>query len=280
MKLNKLILLALTMSLMSGCQHTNAVDQPQRSKIKDTADVIDMHGGVTNLYKMDQFMKQVEQKEKASIRISHYTIEGDPIYNDIYFDTAKFELQYDTTQDQFGSKEITTYSCDELIKTETATEMKYTLNGCKGRGKSFDILHLSYDVSQQDLFEFQLKYGRNQAEEINTIDMKLVRDLRNGQTLGISDFQLNKEVQQNIYKQMVLSNYLSEKKFTACDQKPSYYLKVKINGGIREFNWSACANSEDNTTMTELANYIIHIVNSIPMYAEFETASTIKLALG
>jgi hypothetical protein len=206
---------------------------------------------------LDDFLKSVKAHENTSIRISHYTIEGDPIYHNIKYLSDKFELQYDTTHDKFGVGKVTTYSCGNFEKTETNTEMKYTLNGCSGEAKNIDVLYISYDVSKQDLFEFQLNYGDNQTNEINTIDMKLVKDLKNGQMLGVSDFQLNKEERQNIYKKMVLSNFLSEKKFAACSQKPNYYLKVKINGAVREYNWSDCLNSEDNKVMTDLANTII-----------------------
>ncbi|MDQ0888923.1 hypothetical protein QFZ81_004011 [Paenibacillus sp. V4I9] len=269
--LKKLMLFACVMSLMSGCQNIKAIDQPKGSEIKNNADVVDIHGSVTNLYKMDDFVKMVKNKENTSIRLSHYTIEGDPIYHNIKYQDGKFELQYDTTQDKFGAGKVTTYSCENFDKTETNTEMKYTLNGCSGEAKSIDVLYLSYDVSKQDLFQFQLKYGDNQANEINTIDMKLVKDLKNGQMLGVSDFQLNNEERQKIYKKMVLSNFLGEKKFVKCTEKPEFYLKVKINGAVREYNWSSCANNEDNNIMTDLAKTIIEIVNTNQFYGTSNT---------
>lgn len=271
MKLNKLMILVLANTLFSGCQNTTAIVSPKEKEIKNNADVVDIHGNVSNLYKMDDFVKSVKEKENASIRISHYTIEGDPIYHNIKYQDGKFELQYDTTRDKFGTGEVTTYSCENFEKTETNTEMKYTLNGCSGESKNIDVMYISYDVSQQDLFQFQLKYGDNQANEINTIDMKLVKDLKNGQMLGVSDFQLNKEERQNIYKKMVLSNFLSEKKFATCIEKPNYYLKVKINGAVHEYNWSDCPNSEDNKIMTDLAKTIIDIAYANQFYGAKNT---------
>ncbi|MFD0695284.1 DUF4362 domain-containing protein [Paenibacillus sp. GCM10027628] len=265
--LKKLMIFAFAVSLISGCQNIQTLGSPKGKEIKNNADVVDIHGNVSNLYKMDDFVKSVNAKENASIRISHYTIEGDPIYHNIKFKGGKFEIQYDTTQDNFGPKNVTTYTCEKLDKTETNTELKYSLNGCSTDSKSVDVLYISYDVSQQDLFQFQLKYGDNQANEINTIDMKLVKDLKNGQMLGVSDFQLNKEEQQQIYKKMVLSNFLSEKKFAVCKNKPSYYLKVKINGAVREYNWSDCFNGDDNKIMTDLAKTIIEVVNANQSYA-------------
>ncbi|KRF34537.1 DUF4362 domain-containing protein [Paenibacillus sp. Soil787] len=264
--LKKLMIFAFAMSLMSGCQNIKAIDEPPGTVIKSNADVVDIHGNVSNLYKLDDFVKKVKAMEKGSIRISHYTIEGDPIYHNIKYQGGKFEVQYDTTQDKFGAGKVTTYSCENFDKSETNTEMKYTLNGCSGEAKSIDVLYISYDVSKQDLFQFQLKYGVNHANEINTIDMKLVKDLKNGQMLNISDFQLNKEEEQQVYKKMVLSNFLSEKKFATCSEKPSYYLKVKINGAVREYNWSDCSENEGNKIMTDLAKTIIEIVNTNQFY--------------
>ncbi|WNR45388.1 DUF4362 domain-containing protein [Paenibacillus roseipurpureus] len=165
--LKKLMIFAFAMSILSGCSKIKAIDQPQET-LKNNADVVDIHGSVSNLFKMDDFVKKIKEKENVSINISHYTIEGDPIYHNIKYRDGNFELQYDTTQDKFGAGKVTTYSCENFEKTETNTEL--------------------------------LKYGDNQANEINTIDMKLVKDLKNGQMLGVSDFQLNNEERQKIYK--------------------------------------------------------------------------------
>jgi hypothetical protein len=62
---------------------------------------------------------------------------------------------------------------------------------------------------------------------------------------------------------MVLSNNLAEKDYAiACGENQSFYLKVKINGAIREYHWSDCKEKEENQTMTELAKYFIDLANS------------------
>ncbi|MVQ36471.1 DUF4362 domain-containing protein [Paenibacillus sp. MAH-34] len=268
--IKKLIIFAFAMCILSSCSNINGFDQ-SKGTLKNNADVIDIHGSVSNLFKMDDFVKKVNEKENVSIRISHYTIEGDPIYQNIKYSDGKFELQYDTTQDKFGAGKVTTYSCENFEKTETNTEMKYTLIGCSSDVKNIDVLYLSYDVSKQDLFQFQLKYGDNQANEINTIDMKFVKNLKSGQIISVNDFQLSNEERQKIYKKMVLSNFLSEKKFATCTEKPDFYLKVKINNAVREYNWSDCTSNEDDKLMTDLANTIIKIVNSNQFYVMSNT---------
>lgn len=108
------------------------------------------------------------------MRVVHYTIEGDPIFYHLLHSNDRIELRYDTTQDNFGTPTVKTYLCDTLQKEETDHALTYTLTGCEGGQKEFNVLNISYDVEAQDAFEFILKFGVNQKNEINTIDKKLV----------------------------------------------------------------------------------------------------------
>jgi hypothetical protein len=67
-------------------------------------------------------------------------------------------------------------------------------------------------------------------------------------------------VKQEVYKKLVFANYLAEKVLgTKCDKKDAmkYQLKVHINGGQREFQWTACDQSVDGVKLTEIAEYMI-----------------------
>lgn len=256
--MNRLVLIFLAL-IMSACggQSTNS------NKI---GDVIDIHGNVEHLDRMDEFVQKASNYEEASIRVVHYTIEGDPIYHDLFVKEQNIELKYDTREDKFGSGRVTTYTCDKLERIETDTQLDYTLKGCTGDNKEWVILQLSFDVEKQDYFGFQLKYGYgvNEKNEVDTVNKKLVKDLQNGETATINDFQLSTMELQTIYRKMVLSNYLGKKELvTACNQEPhqSYYLKVLINSGNREYRWSECDVSEDGKTMTELMNVIKDVVS-------------------
>uniref|UniRef100_UPI0019679266 hypothetical protein n=1 Tax=Escherichia coli TaxID=562 RepID=UPI0019679266 len=77
----------------------------------------------------------------------------------------------------------------------------------------------------------QFKYGVNKKNDVDTVNQKLVKDLQNGETVTVSDFQFNRKELNQIYKAMVLANYLDEKNLTSdCNQKPheSYELTVWI----------------------------------------------------
>lgn len=75
-----------------------------------------------------------------------------------------------------------------------------------------------------------------------------------------SDFVFAESVKQEVYKKLVFANYLPEKDLgTTCGSKESmnYFLKVYINGGQREYRWSACNQRDADVKFTEIAEYII-----------------------
>lgn len=166
----------------SDPQHED--QRPYDYTINEVKDVIDLHGRVSNYMKLDDFI----EGRTDSQRVVRYTIEGDPIYYQVTQRNDRIELRYDTTKDKFGSPNVIVYMCDTLQKEETDTTLTYTLTGCDGEPKELNILTISYDVEAQDVFEFILKYGVNQKNEINTMDQKLVKDLQNGEVLEFSDF--------------------------------------------------------------------------------------------
>lgn len=262
MKRNFLPLVLLALSMIAGCSnHFNY-------KINRTEDVIDSHGiTVYNLEKLDAFIHQTNSTQ----RVVHYTIEGDPIFNDLSYNDNKVIMRYDTTQDKNGAPEIKTYTCAKLEKAETDTLLEYTLTGCDGDRGEIEVLQIPFDVMKQDRFEFDLKYGVNQKNEINTINQELVKDLQNGTVAEVSDFQLSNENRQQIYKEMVLANYLGEKQLsTRCNRKPyvGYDLMVSINGGSRHYQWTECDISKDGRQMTELAKAVIDIVQAEDVYKQ------------
>jgi hypothetical protein len=277
---NKLLLSLLFFFLIMGCSNQPpAVVHPPNEPSAPKGEVIDSHGNVKSLEHMDAFLSQIKKNETSSLRVTHYTIEGDPIYNDLSYSNHKLELRYDTSKDKFsgGAERVKTYSCESLERNETDTFLKYTLTGCTGESEKIDVLNIPFDVQKQDVFEFSLNYGVDGKNEINTIDQKLVKDLQNGTMVEVSDFQLSKDYHQKIYKKMVLSNYLGKKQLsTTCSQKSenSYRLKVKINSGFREFQWSDCDNSEDGKAMTVLAKEIISVVESTDIYKNLSVKSS------
>lgn len=260
--LNKLLHSLILSSLLffaSGCGEENIIT-PSHQPPQETNDtIIDRHGQVENLIRLDTFVEMVHTGTKDKVRLTRYTIEGDPIYYDLDYNKGKLTLTVDTTEDEYGSGNVTTYECQQISKTESSTEMKYILEGCPN-GKTGELLTITYNVEMEDYFEFELKYGEN---EIDTKEKVLTKALENGEMLTVSDFQLSTERMNQIYKEMVLSTYLQPKSLsTPCKGNSSerYELNVWINGGTRNFNWASCDQTKDGLEMTKLAENIIKIV--------------------
>ncbi len=101
--------------------------------------------GVENPGPFIEFMKNVEDKNEATLRITGYTKEGDPIFHDVEYDGKRFDFSYDDSHDQYGGKDrgVTTDTCTELKQRETPNdEIGFYLTGCSNE-KEHPLLELS-----------------------------------------------------------------------------------------------------------------------------------------
>lgn len=237
-------ILAVILFILTGCGESDQAAQPADGEGSElNADVIDMHGGITGLDNMENYFQQVEKDENGDLRVIHYTIEGDPIITDLSYDGHYIEVKNDFTRDQYGNGGVDTFQCRKMNKEENPTNLTYYLTGCKGtHGDMSEVLTVSYNVKRQDVFEAELSYGEN-GQKQKTI-------------------QLNEKDKQEVYKQLVLANYLNSKPSSdACTkekQTDTYSMYVKINGADRTFNWKSCESSEKTNKFTDIAEYIIH----------------------
>lgn len=247
-------------------------DTPHTNNGKDyistNSEVIEIHGRIENFGRLNDFVDNVQGKIIDKIRLVRYTTEGAPIYHDLDYNGSNLTFTLDTTKDMYGQGEVNSYDCKSIQRQETNTETKYSLEGCPNSQMS-EILFISHDVDKEDYFAFELKYGVDKKNEIDTRDQELIKDLQNGETVVVSDFQFSKEEMNKIYKLMVFSNYLEEKELSkACNQKPyeSYELNVWINSANRNYEWGACDHSEDGKEMTTLILNILKVLNDNPTY--------------
>jgi hypothetical protein len=237
-------------------------------------EIINMHGTVKNLNRLDHFVEDVAAKKSDEINITHYTIEGDPIYDKVTYDGKQLTITNDNTEDKFGSGEIFTYTCKNMIKNESDTELEYLLMDCEapdGNSGNHPIVSIDYNLSEQDYFAFRLEYGVEGKNVIDTKNLEIVKDLQNGEMASVLDFQFSEAEMQEIYKILVLGGYLGEKQTsTQCKEKPlySYKLKVWINQGERDIEWNRCDKSEDGQQMTKVAEDIIAILKKNKTYKE------------
>lgn len=113
------------------------------TKAIERGDIVDLHGKVTNIERLDGFISNVRDKEKDNIRITRYTIEGDPIYYNFTYDGNTIKYKYDNSNDKYGSSNVSTSVCNNFIKTIEGSMIEYKLDGCSGEnaeiGKNFSF---------------------------------------------------------------------------------------------------------------------------------------------
>lgn len=91
-----------------------------------------------NIDRFYQFLDDVKNKKSSSVRIVHYTIEGDPIIQGLIYDGNKIKHTHDNSRDSFGGSDIgiteTTY--DEIVMNEKIIDGKvYQEYSLKKNGK-------------------------------------------------------------------------------------------------------------------------------------------------
>jgi hypothetical protein len=269
------ILVSILM-ILSACGTNPSVKKQEQSgnnlNSVENNEIINMHGNVKNLNRLDLFVENVAAKKSDEIKITHYTIEGDPIYDEVTYDGNLLTITNDNTEDKFGSGEILTYTCKKITKNESETELEFLLMDCEapdGNTGNHPIVSIRYNLAEQDYFAFRLEYGVDRKNVIDTKNSEIVKDLQNGEMASVMDFQFSESETQQIYKILVLGGYLGEKQVsTQCKEKPlySYKLKVWINQGERDMEWNRCDNSDDGTQMTKVTEDIIAILKKNETY--------------
>lgn len=237
-------ILGAILFILTGCQESDQAAQPTDEDDSElNADVVDVHGGITGLDNMENYFQQVEKQKKGDLRVVSYTIEGDPILTDLAYDGKQINVKYDYTRDQYGSGEVDTFHCEKLKREENSTNLSYYLTDCDGtHGDMRDVLTVSYNVQRQDVFEVELTYGKEGGKQ---------------------SIELNDDDKQEVYKQLVLANYLNENpRDESCSKEEEiipYSMRVKINGADHTLKWLSCTSSEKANKFTNIAEYIIHV---------------------
>lgn len=87
-------------------------------------DIVNLHGEITNIDRFKAFIKNIDSGKTDLIRITSYTVEGDPIITVVYYDGNKIECYEDNTRDAFGGEKGIRHSSGKEIIAEKE-EVKY-----------------------------------------------------------------------------------------------------------------------------------------------------------
>jgi len=128
----KSVILIVGLSILSACNQS--YDSNEAIK---RGDIVDLHGQVSNLDRLDKFINNIETGTKDKIRLTRYTEEGDPIYYDFTFDGNKVKYKYDNSNDKHGSSKIKSSDCMKMKKENEGSELEFKLEGCTGENADF-----------------------------------------------------------------------------------------------------------------------------------------------
>lgn len=136
--------------ILIGCQQETGANNPKKPYHSEEAiengDVVNLHGEISNLERFENFLGNIKSGSKDEIRITNYTIEGDPIFYHLNYDGNKIQYTYDNSQDEYaGSGQgIKSTSCSN-IETKNIEQgvVEYHLSGCSSEvGNTFNF-HVS-----------------------------------------------------------------------------------------------------------------------------------------
>nr|WP_246120444.1 DUF4362 domain-containing protein [Cohnella terricola] len=96
-------------------------------------DIVNLHGELSNLQKWTQFVDQVRQGNRGEAHLTTYTIEGDPIFQDLLFDGEVIQFAFDNTMDGFGTPTRSNAFCKNLEEDDQV----FTLSKCDREGPAF-----------------------------------------------------------------------------------------------------------------------------------------------
>lgn len=100
-------------------------------------DVVQTIGRVENFDVWEEFLEAVEQSRPASVQRVGYTIEGDPIFDNLNFEGKTINYVSDNTLDKLGIPRKEFDTCEKVIVEPIPAEMHmpgnvYRLDGCSG----------------------------------------------------------------------------------------------------------------------------------------------------
>jgi hypothetical protein len=107
-------------------------------------DLVNLHGKLTNLDNWKRFLANVKNGTADDIHITSFTIEGDPIFEDLIFDGQTIEYTFDNTHDAFGKPVKTVSFCSKIEDNKAEKGIEYRLSGCgderEGDNSTFRLL--------------------------------------------------------------------------------------------------------------------------------------------
>jgi hypothetical protein len=102
--------------------------------------------GVGNMSALTIFLSNINHHKKASVRITSFTDEGDPIFVDLSFNGQTIEYTYDDSEDRFGGQQRgrKTTTCTGIATRSVTNGTEYVLSGCQDTSMPSEVLFVPF----------------------------------------------------------------------------------------------------------------------------------------
>ncbi|MFD0716161.1 DUF4362 domain-containing protein [Paenibacillus sp. GCM10027626] len=98
-------------------------------------DIVNIHGKLINQDVWEQFAANVKSGAKSEVQVVQYTIEGDPIFNNLSFDGETIRNIYENTHDAYGTPMKRYAFCKAIEEKKSDQGTVYELASC-GEGEA------------------------------------------------------------------------------------------------------------------------------------------------
>ncbi|WP_167569079.1 DUF4362 domain-containing protein [Brevibacillus migulae] len=99
-------------------------------------DIVNVHGELSNLDVWEKFVANVKARVRDEVQIVKYTIEGEPIFDNLSFDGETIKHIYDNTHDVYGKPTKLYEFCKSIGEKKTDSGTEYYLTDC-GKGDAY-----------------------------------------------------------------------------------------------------------------------------------------------
>ncbi|WP_425806137.1 DUF4362 domain-containing protein [Desulfitobacterium sp. Sab5] len=135
--LNKVVLhvLIIMFLALTGCSNRPVLKSYTSQQAIANGDVVDVHGQVTNLENLENFMIAVDKGTASKQKITTFTIEGDPIIKVLDYNGKTITMSTDNSLDKFAGpmKGITYSSFNKIVKDDKQSPPSYYLVDSSGK---------------------------------------------------------------------------------------------------------------------------------------------------
>ncbi len=158
------ISLLLVMSMI-GCSQNEAYGSEEAIKRGDVV----YQSEVINLERFEQFLSNLSKNKEDKIRVTGYTHEGDPIFQDLQFGGKFIQYRFDNSNDEFAGNDrgIQTDVCTKIIEKEHIQgEIDYLVSGCSKNQEHLLIRVGVKEVQENALEEVIIHNMKNASKKV------------------------------------------------------------------------------------------------------------------